>query len=41
MVMHLEGEDGVGEGLGMEDAEKKVFEGLGLKYREPWERCTG
>ena len=41
MVMDLEGEDGVGEGLGMEDAEKKVFEGLGLKYKEPWERCTG
>ena len=41
MVMNVEGEEGVGEGLGMEDAEKKVFEGLGLAYREPWERCTG
>ncbi|KAI9706759.1 MAG: hypothetical protein M1820_004729 [Bogoriella megaspora] len=25
----------------MVEAEKKVFEGLGLAYREPWERCTG
>ena len=41
MVMNLEGEDGVGKGLGMEDAERKVFEGLGLTYREPRERCTG
>lgn len=41
MVMNLEGEDGVGGGLGMEDAERKVFEGLGLTYRAPWERCTG
>ncbi len=22
-------------------AEKRVFEGFGLTYREPWERCTG
>ncbi|KAB5563224.1 hypothetical protein GE09DRAFT_1111476 [Coniochaeta sp. 2T2.1] len=22
-------------------AEKRVFEGLGLEWREPWERCTG
>lgn len=22
------------------EAEKRVFEGLGLVYREPWERCT-
>ena len=22
-------------------AEKRVFQGLGLVYREPWERCTG
>ncbi|KAI9832685.1 MAG: hypothetical protein M1819_004271 [Sarea resinae] len=34
------------EGVGgrsatMEEAEKKVFKGLGLEYREPWERCTG
>lgn len=21
--------------------EKRVFQGLGLEYREPWERCTG
>lgn len=25
----------------MEQAEKRVFEGLDLVYREPWERCTG
>lgn len=25
----------------MEEAEKRVFSGLGLEYREPWERCTG
>jgi DNA polymerase IV len=25
----------------MEQAEKRVFEGMGLVYREPWERCTG
>jgi DNA polymerase IV len=24
-----------------QEAERKVFEGLGLEYREPWERCTG
>ncbi|KAL8742264.1 MAG: hypothetical protein Q9190_005228 [Brigantiaea leucoxantha] len=23
------------------EAERRVFEGLGLVYREPWERCTG
>ncbi|KAL8695035.1 MAG: hypothetical protein Q9218_000403 [Villophora microphyllina] len=23
------------------EAEKRVFEGLGLEYREPWDRCTG
>ena len=22
-------------------AERRVFEGMGLVYREPWERCTG
>ncbi|KAL8802045.1 MAG: hypothetical protein Q9182_004058 [Xanthomendoza sp. 2 TL-2023] len=22
-------------------AERRVFEGLGLEYREPWDRCTG
>lgn len=26
---------------GMEEAEKRVFEGMGLVFREPWERCTG
>ncbi|KAF2456495.1 hypothetical protein BDY21DRAFT_364675 [Lineolata rhizophorae] len=40
-VVDLEGPDGVGRGEGIVDAEKKVFEGLGLVYREPWERCTG
>lgn len=24
-----------------EEAEKRVFEGMGLVWREPWERCTG
>ena len=24
-----------------EEAERRVFEGFGLEYREPWERCTG
>ena len=24
-----------------EEAERRVFEGLGLEYLEPWERCTG
>ncbi|KAI4288940.1 MAG: hypothetical protein L6R35_001793 [Caloplaca aegaea] len=23
------------------DAERRVFEGMDLEYREPWERCTG
>ncbi|KAL8759878.1 MAG: hypothetical protein Q9199_000443 [Rusavskia elegans] len=23
------------------EAEKRVFEGLGLQYQEPWDRCTG
>ena len=38
-VVRLEGENGVTGS--MLDAEKAVFEGLGLEYREPWERCTG
>ena len=25
----------------VQGAERKVFEGLGLVYREPWDRCTG
>nr|POF17108.1 dna polymerase type-x family protein pol4 [Quercus suber] len=25
----------------MLEAERRVFEGMGLIYREPWERCTG
>lgn len=32
---------GKGRAETMEQAEKRVFEGLGLEYREPWERCTG
>ncbi|KAI9826334.1 MAG: hypothetical protein M1832_000251 [Thelocarpon impressellum] len=24
-----------------QEAERKVFQGMGLEYREPWERCTG
>ncbi len=38
-VVALEGAEGVGGS--MEDAERTVFKGLGLVYREPWERCTG
>lgn len=38
-VVRLEGPEGV-DGS-MIDAEKRVFEGLGLEYREPGERCTG
>ena len=26
---------------GWEEAERRVFRGLGLVWREPWERCTG
>lgn len=35
------GSIGKGKAKTMEEAEKRVFEGLGLVYREPWERCTG
>jgi DNA polymerase IV len=38
-VVELEGPEGVNGS--MVDAEKKVFEGFGLEYREPSERCTG
>ncbi|KAF2836871.1 Nucleotidyltransferase [Patellaria atrata CBS 101060] len=38
-VVALEGPNGV-DGS-MEDAERAVFEGMALVYREPWERCTG
>jgi len=37
-VVTLEGPEGVSGS--MVDAEKKVFEGMGLVYREPWERWT-
>jgi DNA polymerase IV len=36
-----EGSIGEGRATTMEQAEKRVFEGMGLVYREPWERCTG
>lgn len=35
----LEGE--AGRAKTMEEAERRVFEGMGIAYREPWERCTG
>ncbi|KAI9801110.1 MAG: hypothetical protein M1833_002978 [Piccolia ochrophora] len=38
-VVDLEGVGG--ESATWEEAERKVFEGLGLVFREPWERCTG
>jgi DNA polymerase IV len=37
-LVELEGPEGVSGS--MIDAEKRVFEGFGLEYREPWERCT-
>jgi DNA polymerase IV len=37
-VVPLEGRDGAPT---WQEAEKKVFEGMGLVYREPWERWTG
>jgi DNA polymerase IV len=33
------GEDGE-EASTWQEAEKRVFQGLGLEWREPWERCT-
>ncbi|EME84056.1 uncharacterized protein MYCFIDRAFT_162909 [Pseudocercospora fijiensis CIRAD86] len=37
-----EGKEGKeGRAKTIEEAERRVFEGLGLRYREPWERCTG
>ena len=38
---HYEGKIGTGRAKSMLDAEKRVFEGMGLEYREPWDRCTG
>lgn len=32
---------GKGRATGMVEAERRVFEGMGLVFREPWERCTG
>ena len=40
-VVELEGPDGVPEGKSMEDAEKAVFEGMGLEWIPPVDRCTG
>ncbi|KAK5128036.1 hypothetical protein LTR85_005153 [Meristemomyces frigidus] len=36
-----EGRIGTGKAKGMVEAERRVFEGMGLVFREPWERCTG
>lgn len=33
--------DKKGRASSLEEAEKRVFERMGLVYREPWERCTG
>ncbi|KAI9776277.1 MAG: hypothetical protein M1835_005573 [Candelina submexicana] len=38
-VLDLEGRGGPSKTWG--EAEKKVFQGFGLEFREPWERCTG
>lgn len=38
---NYDGSIGEGRATTMEQAEKRVFEGLELMYREPWERCTG
>ncbi|KAI9780052.1 MAG: hypothetical protein M1839_007034 [Geoglossum umbratile] len=39
-IVHLEiGEDGE-EAPTWQEAEKRVFRGFGLEWREPWERCT-
>lgn len=35
------GDIGTGTAKTTIEAEKRVFEGMGLTYREPWERCTG
>jgi DNA polymerase IV len=35
----LEGE--AGRAKTMQEAERRVFEGMQLAYREPWDRCTG
>ena len=46
-VVDVEGWNGYGGGIGkgrasaMEEAERRVFEGMGLVYREAGERCTG
>lgn len=37
-IVPLEGQNGAET---WQEAERKVFEGMGLVYREPWERCTG
>lgn len=35
------GEKAEGRAKTMEEAERRVFDGFGLTYRAPWERCTG
>ncbi|KAF2768114.1 DNA polymerase beta-like protein [Teratosphaeria nubilosa] len=35
------GKIGKGRAKTLGEAEKRVFEGFGLEYRVPWERCTG
>ncbi|KAL1301561.1 hypothetical protein AAFC00_005798 [Neodothiora populina] len=42
-VVDVEGydDDGKTRATTMEEAERRVFAGFGLQYREPWERCTG
>lgn len=35
------GSIGTGKTTSMLQAERRVFEGMGLEFREPWERCTG
>lgn len=36
-----DGSIGAGRAKGMLEAERRVFEGMGLEWREAWERCTG
>jgi DNA polymerase IV len=38
---HYEGKIGKGRAKTMLEAERRVFEGMGLVFREPEERCTG
>jgi len=40
-VVDVEEYQGKNRAKTMVEAEKRVFDGFGLKYFEPWERCTG